>query len=564
MEATGRRRKSLKGQATVLGTVFFLVLLVTSLGTISYFTYSLNEYNEAMRLANEFDISKMNEGLEITSAYLNSNNNLIINMTNRGTETVHPTRLWIINSTDNTHSSYSFNSLYLEPGESASNVTQVTLTTGKEYEIRVVTERGNIASVNLAPNVQARINVLVQSPVFSETNVTIGVYITNNDSSNYLYNLTPTLTVTAAGGGSVVEGPAPTSVALLAPSESAVFIYTLYIDGTKNRVTVNASYVGAPQGNYVLDTTRMAELVAAASAIAAAATTMRYPIQSLTVYGSTPNPNGLGPNDKSYWGVTIANPHNRSITVYSVAAVASSVQLWDGATGINPTTGWTQTNPTSVSSMIYWQSATGVNVNPASTYSFIFEGEHKATAWETPVMIESLTSEGKFYQTFAATQDGNTPSINLYTTTNVNAPTTTSYMKYDYGNIPVNTTKTFNVTVWNSGVSKSLGSKVQLFITTPVYWTNITAASGQAGGYWGTPTITENDDSSHFIAVISTASTLNKGEAKVFSFNATSPAEQENAQLYIIPVISYYPDITAFPAIAEATTNIVVEVDPTA
>jgi|GEM_PF-3029551 hypothetical protein len=247
-----------KGQATVLGIIFFLVLLMASVSTIYYFTYKINEYHSAVQAASEFDINRLHEKLVITSAYLNEEGKLVINMTNRGTVTVHPIRLWIINQTDNMHYSYNFTNppLYLEPGESLSNTTKVTLTFGKDYAIRVVTERGNIASYNLVPEVKMHLGIVAPGFVPTDEQINVVLIYTNNDTSaNFVYNLQPTLSFT--DGATLLEGPTPASISLLPKDSTAVFRYKFQAPGESTTITFNASFVGAPQGNFVTATTEV-------------------------------------------------------------------------------------------------------------------------------------------------------------------------------------------------------------------------------------------------------------------------------------------------------------------
>lgn len=251
MVGTGSLHRRSRGQATIIGMAFFLVLLTLAFSTIFFFTTNLNEYNKAVQAVNDADLSRMQENIRITSAYLNAQKKLVLNVTNQGTGLAHLTGLWIINQTNNQHYKYDFNNVYLAPGESVSNVTQVTLASGKNYAIRVVTERGNTVSYNLAPKVTARLNLSVPALLLQGNNFTVSLFVTNNDtSSNYIYNLVPN--VTSSTGAAKMQGPTPASVTLLPPDQTAVFTYTFYVNATKGTlITFNGSFVGAPKGNYV-------------------------------------------------------------------------------------------------------------------------------------------------------------------------------------------------------------------------------------------------------------------------------------------------------------------------
>ncbi|MEM3737458.1 MAG: hypothetical protein QXJ75_05185 [Candidatus Bathyarchaeia archaeon] len=251
MVVTGSLLRGRNGQATIIGMVFFLILLTVGFSVVFLVINNLNEYNKAVQEVTEAELSRVQEDVRITRAYLNAQKRLVLNMTNQGTGMAHLTKLWIINQTDNDHRSYDFNNLYLAPGESVGNITRVSLATGKNYAIRVVTERGNIVSCNLVPRVTARLHIHVSSLVLQGNNVTASLFITNNDTSNnYLYDLVPVLTTST--GATRVRGPTPASLALLPPDQTAVFTYTFYINATRGTlITFNGSFVGAPKGNYV-------------------------------------------------------------------------------------------------------------------------------------------------------------------------------------------------------------------------------------------------------------------------------------------------------------------------
>ena len=225
---------------------------------------------------NQLDSDRVHENVLVTSAYLNSNNNLILNITNRGQSTVNIQHLWVRDNTDNTHylwsnsstdnPNYTFPMLNIDPGSSADYTTTQSFTLGHDYSIQVNTARGNSASYHIVPSLQARIQII--SPSYNAslalgTNVTVTLCITNNDTSgNSLYNLQPDLSVDPAPSLSRVSGPSPPMVELLPPGDSAFFsyVYTVTGDGLTHllngtyigsrTISLNGSFVGAPPGNY--------------------------------------------------------------------------------------------------------------------------------------------------------------------------------------------------------------------------------------------------------------------------------------------------------------------------
>jgi archaellum component FlaF (FlaF/FlaG flagellin family) len=178
-------KRSKRGQATAIGAVLFLALAILMIAFAQevYFTQSN---------MNQLDVERIQENIVINSAYTDSLNHLVVNMTNRGASTANIVRLWIVNQTDNQHYTIAISNLYLEPGASSSYVTSERLTQRQDYSIRIVTERGNIASYNIVPQIRARIDIYAPATNLIGNNATVLLTITNNDTSgNNMYNVIP-------------------------------------------------------------------------------------------------------------------------------------------------------------------------------------------------------------------------------------------------------------------------------------------------------------------------------------------------------------------------------------
>jgi len=194
----------------------------------------------------QLDNNKSQEKILIKSAYLNSVGKLVLNVTNQGGVTSQLTRLWIINQTNNQDVLIPFSNLYVKPGASASNVTKVALTSGKNYLIQVTTALGNIASYNLVPAVRARVSIIADSTPIIGNNVTVTLAITNNDTSgNNIYNLVPQLTVSPGPALILKQGPTPSSISLLSPGSTAYFSYVYKVTGSGFAIALNGTFVNA-------------------------------------------------------------------------------------------------------------------------------------------------------------------------------------------------------------------------------------------------------------------------------------------------------------------------------
>lgn len=550
------------GFSTILGALLFIILMLSFLALFFNISSYYDIYQQTVREMNKWDIDRFNEKLDITSAYLDMHKHLIINMSNKGSVTAVLKRVWIINRTDNQHSYIDLPPLYLEPGLNTSYNTSavgITIKPRKDYTIRVISERGNKVNYHLAHSIKARLSLYAPPSAYRGEDIAIFFFITNNDTSgNSLYNVIPILEVngvpyqdltneTALGYKS---GPDPIYIPLIRPGETGIFYWVLNVTGTSPEVILNATYVDAPEGNYVIAKVRIYEPIMEIEPTV-------LPLSRLDVFAGIPNPTEKSSTKRSNWGIIIGNPLNRPVIIYSVAISTSGVSIidktkWDP---VYPITGWDVV----LSSLVIWKSVNGIIVPPRSTYNFTIKlSATDAGAYEIVTLIEALTSEGKLTKSFATTWIGTKASsmISLYYTSDPIKNKT--YWTYAINNISSATIKTFNVTLYNSG-SAALNSKVKLVILIPIGWTSVSAEANQAGGYWGIPTIIKNKDGSTLIIVESTTSTLGVDKSKVFTFTAKSP-NVSTETIYRFPTVAYYPQYD-YP-IASAHCSALIQVVP--
>jgi len=142
--------KSRRGLSTVVGTVFSIIALTT---TITYVTYSMNtldKYNQSSLLKNQqlTDISK--ENFQISSVTV-PNGKFNITVSNSGSLPITFTKIWIQNQTaysagtDWTNSYVPTNN-FVAPGGILKNIGQnlpVSINSAYSYNVKLVTSRGN-------------------------------------------------------------------------------------------------------------------------------------------------------------------------------------------------------------------------------------------------------------------------------------------------------------------------------------------------------------------------------------------------------------------------------------
>lgn len=138
--------KDRRGQATVIGSVFFFMIAVT----LIYFIYEIAQNQIVMQ---HQDAERVTETVNSEILVL-PEGNLAINVENRGPIPVKLIGLWVIDKTDNNHIRYDipdeksdvfpWEEIEIHTDEDMMNPPWDPLNDENEYSIRLVTARGNI------------------------------------------------------------------------------------------------------------------------------------------------------------------------------------------------------------------------------------------------------------------------------------------------------------------------------------------------------------------------------------------------------------------------------------
>lgn len=146
-----------RGISTVIGAVFFVLIL---LGGFSTIIWEITEYDNYMQVVNDraqLDWEKQNELIEISHAYV-IGDSLNISVVNNGAIAAHLVDLWVTEYTDETtanwHELFQIN-YYVNPGDTitgiGSDVEDLEVDSEYIYVVKIVTERGNFATGTSEP-----------------------------------------------------------------------------------------------------------------------------------------------------------------------------------------------------------------------------------------------------------------------------------------------------------------------------------------------------------------------------------------------------------------------------
>jgi len=253
-----------RGLSTVVGAVFFVVVMSS---TISYVTYSMNligNLAESITITQVQDQNRQNEEFKISHVHVD-NNEFNLTVTNTGTIPINITRMWAQNMTDPlwNQTNHKLNEL-VSPGGSVSNIgvgTGLVALNSESYDLQLVTERGNSINTKILSVSGQPLEMILfsnsDSPL-SDQGVTLLYAVKNNlTEGSVMRSLVPQMNITTTGTATATEQGTvtPASVEGLNPGETAFFEWTYEVTGDNTEtITFNATVDGATQGNFVTTT----------------------------------------------------------------------------------------------------------------------------------------------------------------------------------------------------------------------------------------------------------------------------------------------------------------------
>lgn len=254
-----------RGLGSVVGMVFAIIAIVTSIGYVTFSMNLLDQYNQSVLARNQVSIDKGNENFQVYSVKI-VNGKFNVTVANTGNLPINVTRIWITNSSCNCDwtNYYSINKL-VNPGTLLTNIGQnspVGANTANSYNIKLATSRGNSLQFTLgSPGVKPMLVQLMILPSYvyhgAVANATIIYLVTNNmTSNNLLTNLQPNISCTGnIAGWSLKIGPNPPQYSTLPSGGTAIFRWVYSIgaasaSGQKEQCTAS---LGNPATNNVIE-----------------------------------------------------------------------------------------------------------------------------------------------------------------------------------------------------------------------------------------------------------------------------------------------------------------------
>ncbi|MBI3623628.1 hypothetical protein HY212_06145 [Candidatus Pacearchaeota archaeon] len=263
--------KSRRALSSVVGAVFSIIALSTTVGYVAYSMNILDQYNQSILATNANALDRNKEEIQVTRVTID-NNKFNITASNTGNIPVHLTKLWVTNTTD-VGKVFQYGIDYsLSSGQSQIKIGQslpIYAKTNQAYDLKLITDRGNVKefTVNSVGTAPLNIQLLAVPATIPSDFTTVLVMIVTNNQSSTLTNLVPQISKSASTAACVPSAaPSPPSVSTLTPGSTAVFKWDLKLTGKDGQYcTYTASLYNGFSGNTASATATINAITATSS-----------------------------------------------------------------------------------------------------------------------------------------------------------------------------------------------------------------------------------------------------------------------------------------------------------
>ncbi len=579
----GKFSKDRKGISSIVGGIFFLVLMTAGFTVYYVALDSQSQMLDTQQIIADSEVAKIQEKFVVAaSADPADSNRLSVQIVNTGNNPVEVADIWIINKTDASQPATRYNVDYRDSsipvGYGGNVLTNTPLYLDPEvYDIKVVSSLGTIRTVEFDVNggsnvLKAQMVAIPQDVRFGE-NVTISLIVTNAGVDTITQVTANPLDVSPNQCRDPPNGIflGPTD---LSSSQSTMFFWDCILDQPiGNTITFTGNATGQLKGadidsNNAIDRVIVRdfssglgdELILKDELFGRPEIFMVIP----NVFGAVPNSD----TGKGYWGVIIANPTNKTMTVSKVSVSAlrgnandNAVVIPNGcaATMISPTTGWTCPN----NNIITWKNiGAPITIERQSAYPFIV----KIPPGDSNNGLETIVVTSSVFSSLGAFGKG-PYETSLQTKTSAEAIVNT-FMSDSVGNIkgviPLvqsGETKQFDVRIADYSINPTaIAANSQLIINIPKEWTFVPGSITTSTGFNSPTSQGFPDGSTQIVGTLS--SNLDNSERWI-RFSATAPTiSSTNAKMYVFHILGSGVTTGAGPYLIGPLAETIVQVCP--
>jgi len=400
-----------KGISSIVGGIFFLVLM-TSGFTVYYVALdSQSQMLDTQQVIADYEVAKIREKFVVAASSSGVNNLLSLQVVNTGNTVVEIADIWIVNKTAVTQNATKYDVDYRDAsipvGHSGNILTNTPLyLISNIYDIKVISSLGTVHAVEYdvagGSNIlKAQMIAIPQDVRFGE-NVTVALIVTNTGEFDVTDVLaTPNFEVSPDQcrdpPNMIFGGPSN-----LSPSQSTMFFWDCVLDPPIGNII---TFIGNATGK--LSGVNVNSNDASDSVIIRDFSAGNFGDELILkdeLFGKPelflllPNPFGYDSGSNGYFGVTIANPTNKTMSVSKVSISILRGNANDNTeiipspctlTQISPNDGnWSCPNK----NIIVWKSATDpIIIQRQSAYPFILTVEPGSASIDLDTTVVSAS-----------------------------------------------------------------------------------------------------------------------------------------------------------------------------
>jgi len=555
--------KKRRGISTVVGTLIFLVLMISGFSMLTLALDTQIDLVDTQRLVSDSEIKKNQEKFAI-AASTDVASLLQIHVNNLGKNPVEIASFWLINKTDSNQPAkqylINYDNTFISSGFGSDIVASDGLyMTPDDYDIKVVSYLGSIEKTTLTVdgsggntnNLRAELFTIPPDVIIGQ-NVTAAMLVTNTGKIP-LDNVTPDTPTITPASAIILPLPSDPAPVNLSPAESILFTWQYQLTGNNQDVVSFSSKATAidVNNNPVQSNVAMDKLILRDLQNSLLNVLSKELISRPEIFITKPAPFGDS-SDKGVWGINVVNPTNlpMDITKITVSLISPRGQsndvMFDAGGGdyCDPETISPSINSWSCPSanQLMWKNmASPQTVLPLSVYSFmakVMPGKLAAGNVDLEsvvVHVSVFTNVGEFGKAGYGSSMRNTGDslVNVYLS-DVPGSTSSTDIRASRTDIISNTEETFNVVMadFDTG-SNYIKSNSQLIINLPKGW-SIPIIDSSTG--FNTPIINTFGDTHQIIATTS-VDIIGNDDARTIQFRSTAPTVT-NTQMYVVYVLA--------------------------
>jgi len=556
-----------KGISSVVGGLFFLVLMTTGFSVYYVALDNQSRMIETQQVIADAEIKKIQEKYVISVATDPSDNNrLQIFVKNQGNHPIEITNIWIVNKTDTSEPATKYELNYVDSFVPAGWGGQILENTAlymvpDVYDIKTVSTLGTIRTAELdvvsgINNLRAELYMIPPDVKLGE-NATVVMYVTNTGST-LVTDVTPDNDPPISDNPTWISNSqlvSPSSIDL-EPSQSGIFVWQteLSMSGTVNSKLMFADSVSGTEsatGNTVQSNTDSDKITLRENEEGEGQTIVLTDdlLTRPRIFMVIPSPFG-DDGQQGLWGLNVVNPTSQTMDVskVTITALPSRPQQQDqifnsnscGALEVPPTpSGWS----CSADNQITWKGT--LTIPQYSVFPFLAKVQAGSLAGSAD-NLESILVQGNVFTTLGQFGKGgygtsmkNTGSavVNVYLT-DLPGSTSDANLITNMTGIPTNSVVTFNATIadFDTGSTKKIDSGSRLIINIPKGWIVDTGSIDTFGDFtWTYQSF--SDTSSQLVGTLSADLTGFGGVARTIQFDATAP-QVSNTKLYVMYILA--------------------------